>query len=157
MKTIGDEPGTHERYMQRCIELARTALQRGNVPVGSIVVLEGSIVGEGFETLPASNDILGHAEVIACGDAVARTGSKSLVGASLYSTAEPCFMCSYLIREYEIGQVVYAIDSPGIGGATSNHPILTDVSIANWGPAPNIVAGILREECQLLRSSTTRQ
>lgn len=153
MNSIGDEQRVHEQHMRRCIELARIALQRGNTPVGSIIVLEGNIIGEGFETLPASNDILGHAEVIACKDAVARTGSRSLVGTSLYSTAEPCFMCSYVIRECEISQVVYAVDSPGIGGATSNHPILTDETIANWGNAPGIVTGVLHEDCVRLRSS----
>ena len=140
----------HEQYMRRCIELAKVAQGRGNTPVGSVVVINGEIVGEGIEDLPTGTSITGHAEVIACQDVVQRIGSKLLHEATLYSTAEPCFMCSYIIRQCRIAAVVYGIDTPTIGGITSSHPILTDTSLSTWGPGPRVLGGVLKGECQKL-------
>ena len=142
----------HERFMRRCIELAQIALSQHNTPVGSIVVLNGEIVGEGIESLPVGNNITGHAEILACQAAVDRTGSKLLTDALLYSTAEPCFMCSFAIRQSCIALVAYGVDTPDIGGVTSSHAILTDPALSSWKPAPHIVAGVLRSECEQLRS-----
>ena len=142
----------HERYMRRCIELARIAQGRNNTPVGSVVVINGEIVGEGIEELPTGTNITGHAEVFAYQDAINKTASTSLSEAALYTTAEPCFMCSYIIRECRIGLVVYGIDTPEIGGVTSIHPILTDTALSAWRPAPRILGGILESECRSLRS-----
>lgn len=141
----------HERYMRRCIELAEIAQSHGNTPVGSLVVIDGEIVGEGIEGLPTGNDVTGHAEVIACQMAVDKTGSKLLDGATLYSTAEPCFMCSYVIRQCGIALVVYGLETPSVGGITSSHAILTDTSMTGWKPAPRVLGGILLGECERLR------
>ncbi len=143
----------HESYMRRCIELAQIALRQKNTPVGSIVVLEGKIIGEGIENLPEGKSITGHAEILACQAAADQTGQKLLTGATLYSTAEPCFMCSYAIRQSGISLVVYGIETPDIGGVTSLHPILTDPLLSAWKPAPQIVADILQQECQQIKMS----
>ena len=141
----------HERYMRRCIELAQIAQSQGNTPVGSVVVANEEIVGEGIEELPTGTNITGHAEVIACQDAVNRTGSNLLSEAALYTTAEPCFMCSYVIRVRGIAMVVYGAETPDIGGITSSHPILTDALLSDWRPAPRVLGGVLQMECQRLR------
>ena len=60
----------HDHYMARCVELARCAKSRGHAPVGSIVVFDGRIIGGGSESLPTGNVIAGHAEVLACQQAV---------------------------------------------------------------------------------------
>ena len=125
----------HERHMRRCIELARLAKQQGDTPVGSVVVLDGRIIGEGIEQLPADLLLTGHAEVLACQQAVEKTGRRFLGGATLYSAAEPCFMCSYVIRQAEIAEVVHAAVTPLIGGATSEHSVLTTSSLTGWRPA----------------------
>lgn len=145
------EIALHERYMRRCLELAAIARSRDNTPVGSVVVLDGEIVGEGSEDLPQGDIITGHAEILACQAAVDQTGSKLLNGATLYSTAEPCFMCSYAIRQCRISLVVYGVETPDIGGITSSHAILIDPRLSNWNPAPCILAGVLQRECQQLR------
>lgn len=141
----------HERYMRRCIELAETAKRRGDTPVGSVVVLDDEIVGEGIEGLPTSLDLTAHAEVIACQAAVDRIGSRRLTGASLYTTAEPCFMCSYVIRQSRIALVVYGVETPEVGGVTSAMPILTGPQLAHWSAPPEIVGGVLRDSCEMLR------
>jgi tRNA(adenine34) deaminase len=140
----------HERFMRRCIELAKVAHAAGNAPVGAIVVVDGQVVGEGIEVLPAGNNITGHAEVIACQSAVDRTGSRLLHGATIYTTAEPCFMCSYVVRQCAVALVVYGVETPGIGGITSSHPILTDATITRWTSTPHVLGGVLLGECQQL-------
>lgn len=149
MTRVGEH---HERYMRRCIELALLAREQGNTPVGSIVVLNDQIIGEGAEQLPTSSHLSGHAEVLACQRAVDRLDVRVLRGATLYSTAEPCFMCSYVIRQAEISQVVFGIETPVIGGVTSAHPILTDAGLSRWKPVVRAVGGILRIDCRRLRS-----
>jgi tRNA(adenine34) deaminase len=142
--------GMHERFMRRCLELASVARQQGNTPVGSVVVLDGEIIGEGIEALPVGTSITGHAETLACQAALDATGRRDLAGAVFYTTAEPCFMCAYAIRQLRIDLVVYGIETPAIGAVTSIHPILTDPALDGWRPAPAVIGGVLREECERL-------
>ena len=143
--------GEHERFMRRCLELARIAEARGATPVGSLVALGNEIIGEGVEEPPTKSDLTGHAEALACQAAVDRTGNLLLHGATLYTTAEPCFMCSYVIRACSVAMVVYGVDTPQIGGVTSSFPILVDASLSGWKPAPRVLSGYLRNECERLR------
>ena len=138
--------------MRRCLELAAIARSEGNTPVGSVVVLDGEIVGEAGETLPTGTSVTGHAEVLACQAALDRTGRRDLAGAVLYTTAEPCFMCSYVIRQLRVALVVYGVETPLIGGMTSDHPILTDPALDRWRPAPVVVGGVLRDDCERLKA-----
>lgn len=138
--------------MRRCIQLARQAKAQGNTAVGSVVVLGGKIVGEGVEQLPAGNILTGHAEVLACQQAIEILKVRSLEKAILYSTAEPCFMCSYVIRQCRIAKVVYGTETAMIGGITSSFPILTALGLNVWKPAPQVLGGILAEECRRLHS-----
>jgi tRNA(adenine34) deaminase len=142
----------HEHFMRRCLELAGIARSRGDTPVGSVVALDGEVVGEASETLPAGMSVTGHAEVLACQAALDRTGRRDLASAVLYTTAEPCYMCSFVIRQVRLALVVYGIETPLIGGATSGHPILTDPGLDPWRRAPVVVGGILRAECERLKS-----
>jgi tRNA(adenine34) deaminase len=139
--------------MRRCIQLARLAKAQGNTPVGSVVVLDGQIVGEGMEQVPAGSDPTGHAEVLACRHAVETLKKNRLDGAVLYTTAEPCFMCSYVIRECRIAAVVFGVETADVGGVTSRFPILTSRSLDRWRPAPQVVAGILAGACLSLHAA----
>lgn len=142
----------HEKFMRRCLELAALARGEGNTPVGSVVALDGQIVGEGAEALPAGRAVTGHAEVLACQAALDRVGRRDLAGAALYTTAEPCFMCSYVIRQLRAALVVYGVETPLIGGITSIHPILTDPALDAWRPAPLVLGGVLRDECRRIKA-----
>ena len=147
-----ERAGTHEEFMRRCIQLARRAKALGNTAVGSVVVFGGKIVGEGVEQLPAGNILTGHAEVLACQLAIETLNVRSLEKAILYSTAEPCFMCSYVIRQCRIAKVVYGTETAMIGGITSSFPILTALGLNARKPAPQVLGGILAEECRRLHS-----
>ena len=141
---------SHEAFMRRCIELAREAGKSKDTRVGSVVVLDGDIVGQGVESVKAKTDLTAHAEIEAIKAACARLKTTNLKACVLYTTAEPCFMCSYVIRQARMSEVVIGRPVPGIGGVSSKHPILTDPSVENWTSPPKVITGILQEECEEL-------
>lgn len=61
-------------------------------------------------------------------------------------------MCSYVIRQLRVALVVYGVETPLIGGVTSSHPILTDPSLDRWRPAPVVMGGVLRDDCEHLKA-----
>jgi tRNA(adenine34) deaminase len=140
-----------EDYMRRCIKLARTAQQRGDTPVGSLIVRGTQVIAEGIEAVTARRDTTAHAEVEAIRAACAELNSLNLRGCLLYTTAEPCWMCSYSIRQTGISGVIFGAAVAWMGGVTSQHPILTDPEIGCWSTPPAVTCGILREECEMLR------
>ena len=140
----------HETFMQRCLELARRAGVSGDTWVGSLIVFKGQIIEEGIERVKASHDLTAHAEIEAVKEACTKLASNNLEGCILYTTAEPCFMCSQIIRQTRISQVVFGRRVPDTGGVTSKFPILTDASYDKLAPPPMVVAGVLADECELL-------
>lgn len=139
----------HE-FMRQAIRLARIALERGDTPVGSVVVCDGRVIGEGTEAVRRERDLAAHAEAIAVREACCALGSLDLAGCTLYTTVEPCFMCSYVIRSARISRVVTGRAVPHIGGISSTHPILVDPGIPNWSRPPAVATGVLEEECSRL-------
>lgn len=113
------------------------AAERHESPVGSIVVDDDVIIGEGVEASKARQDVTCHAEVEAIRAAV-RARGRDLSAATLYSTHEPCLLCSYVIRHYRIARVVIQHAVPHVGGVTSSHPILTATDVPAWGAPPEI-------------------
>ncbi len=136
--------------MRQAIRLARIALERADTPVGSVVVCDGHIVGEGIEAVQSEKDLTAHAEMKAVQEACRALGSLNLGGCTLYTTVEPCFMCSFVIRSAHLSRVVSGKAVPHIGGISSNHPILVDPSIPNWPQPPLVLTGVLEEECRAL-------
>ena len=139
----------NEHWMERCLQLGREALEAGNPPVGSVLVLNSQIVGEGREAGKSKNDITCHSEIEAIRDAI-RKGNTDFTRAILYTTHEPCIMCSYVIRHHQIAKVVIGLEVAEIGGITSAYPILLANEIPTWGKSPEWESGILREQCAAL-------
>ncbi|HYU19930.1 MAG TPA: nucleoside deaminase [Chloroflexota bacterium] len=138
------------QLVQRCIELARAAAQRGNAPFGSLIVREGRVVAEGENSVNTDLDPTAHAEVVAIRNACRAIGRLDLSGCSLYTSCEPCWICSTAIRETHISRVVFAAPGPTIGGYSSPHPILREEGIARFGPPPVVVAGVLADRSEAL-------
>lgn len=136
--------------MRRCLELAREALDNGEVPVGAVVVCSGEIVGEGTEATQALLDHTAHAEVRAIQAACRAMHSGTLRGFTLYSTVEPCVLCAYAIRRAGIGRVVFGIEAGQAGGYTSKYSLLKDASLRGWPAPPEVVGGVLAAECEEL-------
>lgn len=138
------------KFMRQAIRLARTARDRGDTPVGSVVVCEGRVIGEGIESVRSEKDLAAHAEVKAVQEACRNLNTLDLAGCSLFTTVEPCFMCSFVIRSAHISRVFIGRAAPRIGGFTSNYPILAAADILSWFQPPTIVSGLLEEECSAL-------
>lgn len=125
--------------MRRCIKLAGIATQNGESPVGSIIVLDDKIIGEGIEAVKQHNDITYHAEIEAIRNASNHLGHRNLAGCTLYTTNEPCIMCSYVIRQTGISIVVMGMLTGDTGGYSSALPVLKDKTISKWAAPPEII------------------
>jgi len=99
-------------YMRRALELAARAREEGEVPVGSVVVLDGKVVGEGWNRPIAAADPTAHAEVQALRAAAAALRNYRLPGAILYVTLEPCDMCLGAMFHARIARAVYGATDP---------------------------------------------
>lgn len=150
-KKGGDEVNVADlEFMRQAIRLAQIARDRGDTPVGSIVVRDGRVIGEGIESVGAEKDLTAHAEVRAVQEACRSLNTLDLAGCSLFTTVEPCFMCSFVIRSARISRVVIGRTAPHIGGFTSNYPILVAPEIPGLSPPPLVLAGLLEEDCTAL-------
>jgi len=127
----------HTIYLHRCLELAERAKSEGESSVGSVIVLDGQVIGEGYEKSRQFHDVTRHAEVVAILDAVANKGSCN--GATLYSNIEPCILCSYVIRHHQIAMVVFSKHSGELGGTNPLFDILTTDKISKWGEPPQVI------------------
>ncbi|MDJ1505365.1 nucleoside deaminase [Xanthocytophaga agilis] len=139
-----------EKYMHQCLELAKTAMAAGNPPVGALIVFEQKVLGTGIESGKSTGDITNHAEILAIKDTIKNGYSDQLPLARMYTTHEPCIMCSYVIRHYKIPEIVYGVSVPLVGGLTSQFTILSTEQVPKWGIKPNIIGGVCQEECNEL-------
>ncbi|MBE7169266.1 MAG: nucleoside deaminase [Williamsia sp.] len=139
-----------EYYMQQCLALAERALQAGDPPVGALVVFRDQVIGTGIETGKSTGDITNHAEILAIRDAVRNGHQDKLPLSQLFTTHEPCVMCSYVIRHHKIPDIVYGVSVPFVGGATSLFGILTTEQVPKWGAKPTITEGICAAACEAL-------
>jgi tRNA(adenine34) deaminase len=138
--------------MARCAELARNGVAEGEYPFGSVIARGETIIAEGVNHSVRETDESRHAEIIAIAHARRTLGKRSLRDCTLYSTVEPCAMCSFCIRAAGIGRVVFALHSPVLGGM-SRWDILQDKTLARRLPflfrsAPEIVVGVHAEEVE---------
>src|SRR5712664_3369781 len=101
--------------MRRALELAGRARREGEVPVGAVVVLQETILGEGWNRPIAASDPTAHAEVQAMRAAAATLKNYRLLGATLYVTLEPCAMCVGAMFHARIARVVFGARDPKTG------------------------------------------
>jgi tRNA(adenine34) deaminase len=138
---------TDEDYMRAALDRARRARERGEVPVGALIMIDGAIVGEGFNQPIAAQDPTAHAEIEAMRQAARRIGNYRLGGATLYVTIEPCQMCVGAMVHARIARLVYGASEPKAGAIESamrahEHPSLNH-RIA-------VTGGVLADECREL-------
>ena len=133
-----------EHFMREAQREAREALAAGEVPVGAVVVLDGRVVGAGFNQPIGRADPTAHAEIVALRVAAREVGNYRLTRATLYVTVEPCVMCVGAIVHARIGTLVYGASEPKAGAVRSamralDHPALNH--------RVEVIEGVLDEEC----------
>ncbi|MCC4276125.1 MAG: tRNA adenosine(34) deaminase TadA [Marinomonas sp.] len=116
-------------WMAKALELAAKAEAESEIPVGAIVVLDGEIIGQGFNSPILTCDPTAHAEIQAIRDACKNVNNYRLPEATLYVTLEPCSMCAGAIVHSRIARVVYGATEPKSGVVESqqqffSHPFL---------------------------------
>jgi tRNA(adenine34) deaminase len=131
--------------MRAALAEADRAAAAGEVPVGAVVVLDGGIVGRGFNQPISTHDPTAHAEIVALREAARRVANYRLTNAILYVTIEPCLMCVGAMVHARIGTLVFGTPEPKSGAIESTQR-------AHDHPALNhrltVVSGVLASECR---------
>src|SRR6266849_3130668 len=112
-------PSRPEQIMAGALEEAGRARDAGEVPIGAVVVIDGAVVGRGFNQPISSGDPTAHAEIVAIREAARQLGNYRLTGAILCVTIEPCLMCVGALVHARIGTLVYGASEPRSGAVIS--------------------------------------
>ena len=138
---------SHEALMRLALDEARRGAALGEVPVGAVLVLDGEVVGAGFNQPLGAVDPTAHAEIVALRAAARAAGNYRLTGATLYVTVEPCLMCVGAMVHARIGTLVYGADEPKSGAIVS---AVRAHESAGLNHRFAVVGGILADECRAL-------
>lgn len=138
-----------EVFMREALALAREAASFDEVPVGAVVVLNGQIVGRGFNQPIGRKDPTAHAEVMALRDAAKNLGNYRLPECELFVTLEPCAMCTGAMFHARIARVVFGAKDLKTGVAGSVFDLYADKKLNHHA---RVEGGVLAEECSRLLS-----
>ncbi|GMW00310.1 MAG: tRNA-specific adenosine deaminase [Candidatus Hydrogenedentota bacterium] len=134
----------HTWYMQYALREANHAKEKGEVPVGCVIVWDGQIIGKAHNQRETLQDPTAHAEVLAITQAADYLKSWRLEGATMYVTLEPCPMCAGAIILSRISEVHFGASDPKAGCCGSLMDLLAD---SRFNHNPNVHSGLLAAEC----------
>ena len=135
--------------MREALRLAVRASERGEVPVGALVVKNGKVVGRGYNAPISSKDASAHAEIQALREASTALGNYRLEGCSLYVTLEPCAMCAGAIMHARIARLIFGAADPKTGACGSVVDLFAEKKL-NHHTA--VTGGVLADEAGRLLS-----
>jgi tRNA(adenine34) deaminase len=135
----------HDIFMRAALDEARRGFGAGEVPVGAIVVIDGKIVGRGFNQPIGSHDPTAHAEIVALRQAALALGNYRLVGSTMYVTIEPCLMCVGAMVHARVQTLVFGASEPKAGAVVSSCRAL---ELPSLNHRIEVVGGVLEEECR---------
>ncbi len=133
--------------MRDALGLAGEAALAGEVPVGAVVVVDGAVVGRGFNRPISSTDPTAHAEIVALRDAAQRLGNYRLTGATMYVTVEPCLMCVGALVHARVGTLVYGAPEPKAGAVDSTQRAHEHAALNH---RMTVISGVLASESREL-------
>tara|TARA_R110000751_G_scaffold254924_1_gene354441 strand:+ start:66 stop:536 length:471 start_codon:yes stop_codon:yes gene_type:complete len=140
-------------FMRLALAEAQHGAERGEVPVGAVLVQDGQVIGRGFNQPISSNDPSAHAEMVAIRQAATAAQNYRLPGSTLYVTLEPCTMCAGLLVHSRVGRLVYGAQEPKSGAILSRSQVLKQP----WMNHRMLVeGGVLAQECGELLSGFFR-
>jgi tRNA(adenine34) deaminase len=127
--TNPNDTADDRKFMTHALDLAKKAAILGEVPVGAVVVVDGKIIGEGWNLRETNRCALEHAEIMAIKAASQKLNAWRLIGAKLYVTLEPCLMCAGAIYQARIPNVIYGATDPKGGACGSLYKIHEDTRL----------------------------
>jgi tRNA(adenine34) deaminase len=131
--------------MGLALEEARKAQAAGEVPVGAVLVADGTVIGAGFNQPISAHDPTAHAEIVALRAAAARAGNYRLPGSTMYVTVEPCLMCVGAMVHARVALVVYGAAEPKAGALVS---MTSAHELAGLNHRLQALGGVREEECR---------
>ncbi len=132
---------TDEYFMKKALQEAELAFEKGEVPVGAIVVIDNKIIARSHNLTELLNDVTAHAEMQSITAAANFLGGKYLIGCTLYVTLEPCQMCAGALYWSQISKIVF--------GASDEHRGFKKMG-TQLHPKTTVVRGILANEASEL-------
>lgn len=129
-------------YMKQALAEAQKAYDRGEVPVGAVVVCKGRIIARSHNLTETLNDVTAHAEMQAITAAANYLGGKYLSDCTLYVTVEPCVMCAGAIAWSQLGRLVF--------GAADEKRGYQKFAPQSLHPKTDVVQGVMKDECARL-------
>jgi tRNA(adenine34) deaminase len=142
-------PPTDADFMRLAIEQARLAQQRGEVPVGAVLVKDGRVIASGGNAPIALHDATAHAEIATLRAAGAALANYRLDDTVLYVTLEPCLMCAAAIVHARVRRVVFGAFDPKAGAAGG---LIDAFALKGLNHRVDVFGGVLEEECGALLS-----
>lgn len=139
--------GDDRRFMLLALEEAHAAEREDEVPIGAVLVLDGSLVARAHNQTRTRKDPTAHAEILALRDAAQALGLGRLPGAVVYTTVEPCFMCAGALSHARVARVVWAVRDPKFGGCASLGQVLSDPRLNHRA---EITEGVCADEARAL-------
>ena len=133
---------TDEYFMKKALQEAEVAFDRGEIPVGAIIVVENRIIARSHNLTEILNDVTAHAEMQAITAAADHIGGKYLMQCTLYVTLEPCVMCGGALYWSQISRIVYGAADPKRGAGRIEPNI--------YHPKTEVIGGIMADECSAL-------
>lgn len=131
-------------YMKLALEEAKKAYDKGEVPIGAVVVRKGEVIAKGHNLRESLKDATAHAEIITIQKACKNAGGWRLTESTLYVTIEPCPMCAGAILQSRIDRVVIGAMDPKAGACGSVANIISD---EGFNHQAEVVTGVMEEEC----------
>ncbi len=130
---------SEEYYMKQALQEAKKAYDRGEIPVGAIIVCNDQIIARAHNLTETLNDVTAHAEMQAITSAANVLGGKYLIDCTLFVTLEPCIMCAGALSWSQITKIVFGAYDDKKGFSSNSETILH--------PKTELVSGVLKEEC----------
>ncbi len=142
--TTRDDCMAHEHWMRLALLEAQGAADRGEVPVGAVMVRDGQVIGRGANKVEQLKDPTAHAEILTLGAGAGTLANWRLTEATLYVTLEPCTMCTGAILLARLGKLVFGAVDPRAGAVVSGARLLEGNP---YGHQMEVMGGVLGQEC----------
>ncbi|MGO1468858.1 MAG: tRNA adenosine(34) deaminase TadA [Tissierella sp.] len=136
-----------EYFMKEAIKEAEKAYKDMEIPVGAVIVLDGQIIGRGYNRVETLKNSLAHAEIIALDEASKSLDAWRLIDCTIYVTLEPCAMCSGAIVNSRIKRLVIGTSDPKRGCAGS---LINIVNHKGLNHRLQVKTGVLEKECKTI-------